>query len=439
MRARYILGIALAGSLPLCLHAQVQVTRIVGPQDSALRETSDVELLRLGSPWPETVKQDAQLQSGDELIGGSGNTVVVLACSDTAAITLHGKFRAMIMVRPAEPCFLDLLAGDAHVLGSATGLGAGDATMGAPRTEYDVRVSSDAGEVRRDLNVFNGEVVVRSSARPDTAIRVPARTTLTIRHGAYGRRVLAPARSDSAAMLLARVDASGVKGGARLAATTSLYDAYRRVLADPLNTAAPLRLAALQLSHAVASPATIYRVARAKADAPQTPQLEATATALSVAVFTQLGREESASVRYRQLGSYDRQRVQEALRAYQIDPEVVLRAGRFEARAAHIPLLALHVAASANPPAIHPGGRTRVITRVTTASGGPVAGARVRLSVGGGAFANGATSVEGLTNEAGEFTAVWGCSSCAAGYGFVAEAAKEGFLAARANVDVRVQ
>lgn len=440
MRAHHILGMAMVTLLPSRLHAQAQVSRIVGPQDSAIPETSDIELIRLGSVRPETVRQGDQLKVGDELRAGSGNTVLVLACSDSASVTLHGKFRAVIMVRSAgEPCFLDLLAGDAHVLGTATGVGVGEVTMGAPRTEFDVSVSVVGGDVRRDLNVFEGEVEVRSTALPDGQRRVPARTTLTIQHGTYDRRELTSARIDAAARVLTRVDASGKEADARVAAAASLFDAYRQVLADPRDTGAQVRLIATQISNAAASPSTVYRLQRIRAGAPPASQLQVTATVLGVAVYTQLGREESASAGYHQLASHDQQAMQHALRAYRIEPAVVLREGRFEARARRIPLPTLRVAASANPSAIRPGGRSSVIARVTTGSGGPVAGATVKLSAGGGAFANGATSVEGLTNAAGEFVAVWSCSSCAAGYQFLVEVAKEGFVAGRANVVVRIQ
>lgn len=152
-----------AASLPSVAGARATVTAIVGPDGSSIGSTSEVELVSFGSVQASALALSAELGIGDELRGIVGNTVVSLACSETASVTLQGKFRVVIMPSvDGKTCFLDLFAGAAHVVGdTSTGLGLGEVTAGAERTHYSVTVSRSPEGVRRDLQVFDGEVAVR--------------------------------------------------------------------------------------------------------------------------------------------------------------------------------------------------------------------------------------------------------------------------------------
>jgi hypothetical protein len=437
-----ILFATVAVSLPSFAHTQARVTRIVGPDGSAIPATNDVELIAFGSILPVTVRQESRLGIGDELRAKTGNVIILLACSDSAGVTLQGQFRAVIMPRPGgKACFLDLFAGAAHVLGdTSTGLGAGDVMMGARRTQYTVTVSRSGDSVRQDLQVFDGEVEVRSTTRED---RVSTGRTLAIYNGDYDRDRITPQQIRTAARLYALVDASGLRPDARPIVAESLSHAYQQVLANPDSTAARFRLIAAQVRYGATSRGTLYQIERVKASAPRTRQLEATTVALSVAVYTQLGEEEKAAARFEALRNYDAQTLDTALRAYRIDPEVIRRVGRFDARVS-LGIIkrapdTLRLSAEASPPTIRPGGRTRIMVRVTTSSGAPVSGATVTISAGGGAFEGGGTALRGFTSAEGVLVTVWSCASCAAGYRISVDAAKEGFVGARANISVRVQ
>lgn len=452
MRAPTILLVAaIAASFPSVAPAQARITRIVGPDGSAVSSTSDVERIPFGSVRPSEVTVDTVLGIGDELRAKHGKIVVVLSCSDTATVTLQGEFRVVIMPRPGQACFLDLFAGAAHVMGdTSTGLGLGDVTMGAKRTHYSVTVSRFADGVRRELDVFEGEVEVRSAfdSRP---IEVRTGTTLTVALGGYERSRITPRQIDAAAGLYSVVDASTVKQDVRPTVVRNLYTTYQRVLTHPDSAAARLDLISKQVKYEATSKTTLYQIERVRATAPRTSQLDATTAALSVAAYTQLGEEQKAAARYEALRSYDEQTVQNALRAYRIDPEMIRRAGRFDARGARVvqpgefravPMTrdTLRVRAASDPQTIKQGERSRIVVKVTTSAGAPVEGATVRISTGGGGtFAGGRVAAEGLTSADGSFSVVWSCTMCAPSHVLAVEVAKEGFVSARARAGVRVQ
>jgi hypothetical protein len=387
------------------------------------------------------VKQESRLGIGDELRAKTDNVIILLACSDSAGFTLQGDSGRSCHGRPGRLASRPVCrSGD--VLGdTSTGLGAGDVMMGAKRTQYTVTVSRSGDSVRQDLQVFDGEVEVRFSTREEQ-FPVSTGRTLAIEHGDSHRDTITPQQIWTAARLYALVDASGLQPDARAAVAESLS----RLPASSRqsdSTAARFRLIAAQVRYGATSRGTLYQIERVKASAPRTRQLEATTAALSVAVYTQLGEEEKAAARFEALRNYDAQTLDTALRAYNIDPEVIRQVGRFDVRVSpHIIKRApdtLRLSAEASPPTIRPGGRTRIMVRVTACSGAPVSGATVTISAGGGAFEGGRTALRGFTSANGVLVTVWSCVSCAAGYQISVDAAKEGFVGARANITVRVE
>lgn len=452
LHAAMLLAVA-AASPPWIAGARATVTVIVGPDGSSIGSTSEVELISFGSVQASALALNAELGIGDELRGVVGNTVVSLACSDTASVTLQGKFRVVIMPSvEGKTCFLDLFAGAAHVVGdTSTGLGLGDVTAGAERTHYGVTVSRSPEGVRRDLQVFDGEVVVRpaDSAPPggdrgrprpgDRPVPVTAGYVLSVARGSYEPVRMTAQQIASAAKLYAVVDASRVSREVRPAVVRDLSGAYARVLAHPDDVDSRLKLVEQQVKYDATSKTTLYQIERARVSAPHSMELDATTRALSVAAYTQLGEEAKAAARYESLRSYDRQTVQNSLRVHRIDPEVIQRAGRFDARGRRGTAGTLQVRAVSDPPVIPVGGRSRIRVEVTTGAGLPVEGARVRVAAGGGAFVHGATEAEGVTDAGGSFGTVWGCSSCAPAYVLSVEVAKDGFPPARTDVAVQVR
>jgi hypothetical protein len=73
-----------------------------------------------------------------------------------------------------------------------------------------------------------------------------------------------------------------------------------------------------------------------------------------------------------------------------------------------------------------------------TSGGRPVAGASVKITSGGGAFAaSRTTSASGVTDARGGFTASWSCAPCAPAYGLEVAVEKDGY-AGRASVTVHI-
>jgi hypothetical protein len=446
---------AIVASFPSVANAQAHVTQIVVSGDSALDSTDAVELIQLGSVEPSGLKSGADLELGSELRARNDSVTVVLACSDTADVTLHARFRVVIMPAPeGKVCFVDLLAGSAYAMGDATELGAGDVTMGAKRTHYHATVSRSRDSVQSELEVFDGEVEVHSGSLADS-VAVPAGSTLAVVNGRATRGWISEAQFAAAARLYARVDASRAKPDARPAVAESLTVLYRRVFTHPDSAVPRLDLIARQLEYGTASKATLYhiqrvrQIERAKPLSLQSSKLEETTKLLSVATYSELGEEAKADTQYAGLQSHDPQTLNEALTAFRIDPDVINRVGRLDARAAlgHAGALpgftavvdSLRVTAKAVPALIHPGASASVVVTVTDRAGRPVSGATVKVSAGGGAFAGDGRFAQGQTDANGWLKVVWSCGSCAPSYGFSVTVAKQGFATVAASTRLRVR
>ncbi len=93
----------------------------------------------------------------------------------------------------------------------------------------------------------------------------------------------------------------------------------------------------------------------------------------------------------------------------------------------------LHLSVNNNPRVVVAGGQTTILVRVTDRMGNAVAGARVRVSAGGGSFAaTGVTNADGVTDAQGLFRTNWQTYEARAytgemSYAMRIEATKEGF------------
>ena len=439
MVARVVAAIAL-GVLARSADAQADVTRIVGANGSALDSTSDVLLTRFGAVRAGSIKLTAKLKAGDELRSAGGITQVVLQCPDSAEVMLEGQFRAVVMRGgPGKSCFFSLLAGKAHVTGdTTTGLGLGDVTLGAIRTRYAVTVTNLRDSVQRDVEVFDGEVELERTAgtRP---ITVRAGRWIPL-EGTIESQQISSSRIRAAAALYARIDASKVDSARRPLAAESLTVRYEEVLANPDRPEARLKLVEKQVQLNATGNNTMYELKRARATAPRGSDVEPATAALSVAVYTQLGRNELIPSQLTTLRSFDAPTIDRALRQYNINPEVVNSAGRLNERLGRlaVPRDSLRVRVTAQPVIARARQRT-VITVTITGPAGAIAGATVAMKADGGAFASSGLTVTGTTNSDGIFTTAWSCTTCTQSYLLNVDATRAGFIAGTATLTVRVR
>jgi hypothetical protein len=395
------------------------------------------------------------LNAGDELKSVGGLTQVVLQCPDSAEVTLEGQFRAVIMRGgPGKTCFLSLLSGKALVTGdTSTGMGLGDVTLGAKRTRYAVTVGTGRGGAQRNVEVFDGEVELEGTvvARP-----------ISIRAGSWiplGRTVepqpISPSQIRAVATTYARIDASKVDSEQRPVAAESLTVRYEEVLANPDRPEARLKLVEKQVQLNATGNNTMYELKRARATAPRGSDVEPAIAALSVAAYTQLGRNELVASQLTTLQSFDTVTINRALQRYTVNPEVVKNAGRLNERltrrvteGAGIGRIgtnfagareSLLVRVAAQPASLRARMQTVITVTVSSRSSSAVAEAAVIVRAGGGAFASGGTQITGTTNSDGIFTTTWSCTVCAPSYVMNVEVSKGGFMAGSATVTVNVR
>ncbi|ABC83649.1 hypothetical protein [Anaeromyxobacter dehalogenans] len=448
-RASAALLVLALSSFPVRAAAATTVATIVGPDGAALEAAANVERIRFGEAQPIRLAVGDTLEVGDELRSAGGAFTVVLACSEAASVTLTGAFRVAIMpASDGRTCLLDLFAGDAYMTGDrSTGLGLGDVTAGAERTQYRAAVSRDAEGVRTELAVFDGEVAVRPAAAGGGSARaLQAGAVLSMQGARRVETALTAPQLEAAARLYAVVDASRLAQGVRPTVVKQLETAYLSVLQRPGDADARLKLVEQQVRFAATGATSLHQLDRAVAVAPRSQELEVATLALSAAVYRQRGEETRAATREAALRDLGAPAVEQALRARKLDPKVVRRpAPPGGVLAVPGALATLQVHALAEPPAIHVLGETRIRVRVTTGDGAPVQGARVRIAAGGGSFghavpgAAGAAEAAGRTGANGIFVTVWGCRQCAPAYVLSVEATREGFAPARAEVTVRVE
>lgn len=94
---------------------------------------------------------------------------------------------------------------------------------------------------------------------------------------------------------------------------------------------------------------------------------------------------------------------------------------------------ALHLSVNNNPRVVAVGGQATILVQVTDRSGAAVAGAKVRVSAGGGYFAaTGVTNASGVTDAQGLFRTIWHTYEAQAytgnmSYELSVEASKDGY------------
>lgn len=102
----------------------------------------------------------------------------------------------------------------------------------------------------------------------------------------------------------------------------------------------------------------------------------------------------------------------------------------------------LQLSVNNNPRVVVAGGQTTIFVRVTDRSGAPVEGAKIKVSAGGGYFAEtGVTKTDGLTDAQGLYRTIWHTYEARAytgnmNYLMGIEASKEGYEKSESELTV---
>jgi hypothetical protein len=291
--------------------------------------------------------------------------------------------------------------------------------------------------------VFEGEVVMedRGAAR---RINVTAGKSLAVSREDTTRS-LVPAQYRSAAVTYARSDASKLNADSRPMATERLATAYEQVLSNPEQPEPRLKLVEQQVQLEATGNNSIYELKKARANTPPRSEIEPATAAVSVAVYSQLGRNDLIASQLPTLQQFDTPTLNRVLQRYEINPDVIQRIGRISERIGGrggrgggragfitvpesvVILDTLLVRVVAEPATVRPGAMSSIRVTITNRAGSAVPEVGLTFSVGGGTFRGGGTSVSGRTNSDGMFLTAWNCQPCASAYDLTVRATKNGF------------
>jgi hypothetical protein len=403
-------------------------------------DASRVVFTPIGGIDPQPAQLGQALDPGDEIASPDPDAVVSVSCPASAAVKLHGRFRAVILP-PAEgkDCAFNLLAGEAHVLTpNPTELTAGETLMGSRRTMYSMRVATDATV---QCTVFDGLVDVHN-LRTGAVRLLGTNATTSWRAGQLLSDISPIARADlvRATRIYARSDVARVRSHDIQiddpgAFERALQSSYATVLTAPDDAAARIALAVLQTSARLPTPA-LYHLQRAETS-PMSQDQQAAVAATRWMAYKQLGREQEAAGQAEKLRTMDPARYKVL---QQLDP-MITRVDPRVYRRVPAPLPdAPAITAVADPPVVAAGAATTIAV-TATAAGQPIGGAKVVLSSVGGTFPrSGRTRLEGQTDASGAFRAEWRCQPCiAVGYQIDVEVFPAGTAPVKTSVAVRTR
>jgi hypothetical protein len=303
---------------------QATITGIVDPSGAAVESTALVEIIPFASFEVRVAREEMELQPRDEIRSAAAGLSVTLNCSGESEMTLKGPFRARYLPNTAgRSCFVDLLAGTAHVQGdSTTGLGAADVTMGALRTRYTLVLSRVGDEIARDLKVFEGEVTVQGG--PIQAERVVSEgRAVLISPARYEDRMVTVADIESVARDYARIDASRVNPASRLSIYAELFRWQAAVLKAPADENARAELISTQVENRLIGQASLYHVARLDLSDISLDNSDIRNRVLASVVYREVGQVDRASALAVELQRLDPEVVLQAARVYGLSPELV--------------------------------------------------------------------------------------------------------------------
>jgi hypothetical protein len=388
-----------------------------------------VTVTAIGGVDRQALRVGLALDPGDEIASTDQRAVVALTCPRSSSVTLHGRFRSVILPAAGQDCAISLLAGSADVqTDSPTQLSAGTTLMGSKRTTYGMRVTADATVA---CVVFEGEVEVHNLAtgavRPLGALLAASWKAGVLQQ--YGTPVT-EAELAGTARLYARSETARARArDATISAADLQRELERRhlaVLEAPQNAAVRLDLAALQAKVRLSAPA-LYQLTVAERLAPAGSEHAAAIAATRWVVYKQDRRETDAS--------------REAEKLRTLDPARYKVLQQIESKAAPVERGQAVLSAVATPPVVSPGEPTAIVVTVRNAAGQPVGGAKVVLSAEGGSFSGARQPgrVDGVTSTDGVFRAEWRCQPCAPAYQIAIEVSGAALPTQRTTVGVKTR
>ena len=414
-------------------------------------DEDQVFILPLAAFDREPARVGRTVDAGDEVIGTAEGAAVELRCPRGSSVQLHGRFRVVVESHADDvDCAIDLLAGAADITtDGSTAIESGVLLMGSLRTLYGMRLSRVGNEVERECVVFDGEAEVKVEGVEESELSAGQKAAWRGRAQSGAVVRLARADIDAAANLYTRIDLARAQADGEVVENpetqkVALKRSYMRVLSRPTEPESRLSLAVLQTNLGNSRQA-LYHLAKA-----ETQEDRATVEQKAMVAYTK-------STAYAKIGQQEDSE-RELERAKQLDPEVLQRAtDRYELRpvtlgpATHLrpttdlqPLVAvrpspLTLRVTARPDTVRRRRSSRIEVLALDADGSPVSGVKVTIRSGGGEFrGTGRTSIDGVTDSAGRFTAAWFCTSCASSYLLGVEAEKSGYETANGRVAIRV-
>lgn len=244
--------------------AQARVETIIFDGDP-----SPVSFIPLGSADMKELAPDMNLLPGDLVFTSAQGTTVVFMCPPDGGSTfaIESPFRVQVSVPTEASCHLDLDAGSMDVLAEAsTEITSGGVDAGSVTTQYAVRVAATEEGVVQEINVFDGEVFVRSEAGE---LEIGQGSSLTYGSGSSGPVVEANSAEDikrSAAVYSAYDVDQALRAGADVGdwreLRARLEELHYEVLDEPDDETRRVELARVQLRYEARDQA-LYNLKRA--------------------------------------------------------------------------------------------------------------------------------------------------------------------------------
>jgi hypothetical protein len=270
-----------------------------------------VSLVPFGTVMRQPARVGQSLSSGDQLSSVRADAVAEVACPGGSEVKLHGQFLAIVRPSAAgQDCVIDLLAGNADVLGAKpTQVEAGDTLMGSSTTLYGIRVRRAGAALSVECLVFEGEAQVRYANRWSRGVKEGAKTAWRLGSGdpvqAQVTDVDIRATSDVYARAdLARLRTRGERLSDRPALLNELRSSYAMVLMRPRDAQARIRMAALQTDLGN-SKQVLYHVQRAEQAGPVRDDHRTPIAVMKYTALKRTGRDAEANVEIEKVRTLD--------------------------------------------------------------------------------------------------------------------------------------
>lgn len=434
--------------------AAIKVVAINQGLEPITSKTALVRYIPLGGfdELPLAVSTDESpftLNFGDEIRTARSDIIVELECDDNATFSLESPFRVVLVPLSEEQgCAVSLQTGAVFVhTETPTEVTSGEVTLGSESTQYALKVWRSGGKVKKEAMVYEGKINFRQAdgkRRPLKALeKINFKTTNPIK--------MVRADFVNGAKVYAKLDAgrSATDQRQRKKNFVAFTKLYTTVLAKPNKPEPKARLAVFRLNKGIKSPSTVRYLNKAIKQSNNNIKV-ANYTLLKSIAYRQTGKNDAA-----QLAIDQAKRVNPKINSiqlqntYKIIPKLIkpitfqmikpLPPSNLGFVNEAVTNPALKIRAAASPSKVPVGSRTRIRVKVGDKNG-PVAGASILVSAGGGKFiASGKTKLKGKTDGKGYFEGLWYCKPCAGGYQLSVEASKHGYKSTKSSLSVKIQ